>query len=129
MSEPHPQIVATLHPLARSSVELRLRNESSEPAFAVRYLLPERLNDSDNVFELRPPARFRGLYRKRPAPARTDCVVLNPGEEVRFEIDLATWYELPEGSTEVRYLAFHDFPVTLQATLVASNWLAVRVEP
>lgn len=129
MLKPHPQLHASLESAGPTSVALTVRNDSDEEAFVTSYNLPSTDGSLDNsVFDFgdaRP--RFRGRRAKRDVVQLSDCVRLAPGAAHNAIVDLALWYELPTGQIEVAYLAFHDFPPTLDATAVCSNYLRIKI--
>jgi len=128
MLKPHPQLHASLASAGTTSVALTIRNDSDEEAFVTSYNLPSADGSLDNsVFDFKDARpRFRGVRAKRDVVQLSDCVSLAPGAVHKATVDLADWYELPRGVLEVGYLAFHDFPSTLEATAVCTNYVRIR---
>jgi len=130
MTKPRRQLRATLTNSGASSlVTLVIRNHSEVDAFLTSYNLPSEDGVLENgVFEFgdnRP--RFLGRLAKRGLVQETDCIRLGPGAEYQATVDIARWYALSPGQYEVAYLAFHDFPPTLEATALRSNQQSIQI--
>jgi hypothetical protein len=111
----HPAIQATLAARGGSRVALTFTNATDHDAYLYRPNACEGGAVENNVFLVRSAqgteARYTGLYVKRREPTREDFVTLPARQARTVEIDLATAYELPKGSTwSVTYEAFHNNP-------------------
>ena len=90
-------------------VEVRLRNEGSEPLVVCRRLaIGYRESDGRELFaDVHPPgseevvSRTKKIYDRDPPPPE-DYVPLSPGKELTGSFDLLRWYALPgPGSYEL----------------------------
>jgi len=127
-------IVATLAVEARGSAlvaRVTLANCSPEPALLYRFNVPRGERLENNVFQGTTNGdrlRYTGRYVKRRAPVREDFIALGPNEASIYEVDLRSFYAIPEhGQLAVRYEAFHTPPDIDGVRLVQSNQVMLEL--
>lgn len=118
---------------AEVTVEVVVRNTSARPHKLLRWQLPEgtlhgplfRVRGADGA-----EAAYHGPLVKRAAPRPEDQVVLAPGEQRSYRVDLSRHYALPDGRYSVAYLGRARAPgrADLASTESLSLWLSGRSE-
>ncbi|MBQ0957545.1 peptidase M35 [Ideonella sp. 4Y11] len=113
------------------AVEVVVRNTSARPHKLLRWQLPEgtlhgplfRVIGADGT-----EAAYLGPLVKRAAPRAEDLVVLAPGQQLSYRVDLSRQYALPDGRYTVAYLGRARVAgrADLASSAALSLWLSGR---
>lgn len=114
------------------SVDVVVRNTSDRAQTLLRWQLPEgplhgplfRVRGEDGA-----EAAYRGPLVKRAAPRAEDQVLLAPGEQLSYRVDLSRDYAMPDGRYTVEYLGRARVAgrSDLASSRALSLWLSGRV--